>query len=186
VLPDEDGGNGSVEGDEVISPREYEEAFEELRLTLAMFRRWLDHELSSAVTTLEDGIMLDSNGAGTLDLGAPPLDRQWDVRRVNVSPQTGTSTAVATIFRGNGINHPMMYVDRTKTDLPEVAPWDEHQFTLRPGESLLLRITGGTAATRMFASAQVVEEIVDVVPVRDGQGVVSRLYDWWRENRAVS
>jgi len=170
----------------VIGPQEIDETVEELRLTLAMLRRWLDRELSSNVTTLEDGIVLDGSGVGVLDLGAPPLDRQWDVRRINVSPQSGTSTAVATIYRGNGVLHPMMYVDRTKTDLPEAAPWDEHQFTLRPGESLLLRITGGTAGARMFGSAQVVEEIVDLVPVRDGQGFVSRLYDWWRGQHAVS
>lgn len=165
----------------MLTPAELEETVDELRLTLALLRRWLDRELSALVVTLEDGIVLDGAGEGLLDLGAPALDRQWDVRRVNVSPQDPeiASAAVARIFRGNGVSHPMMYVDKTSTPLPEVGAWDVHQFTLRPGESLLLQITGGTPAARMFGSAQVVEEVVDLVPSRNGQGFLSKLVDWW-------
>jgi len=159
---------------------DYPEVVDELRITLAMLRRWLDRELSREVVTLEDGIVIDANGEGKLDLGAPALDRRWDVRRIAVSPQDPEvpSNAVAWVYRGNGVEHPMMYVDRTQTPLPTVAPWDEHQFTLRPGESLLLKMTGGTPNERMFASAQAVEEIVDMVPERDGRGFLGRLLDW--------
>lgn len=154
------------------------EAFvEEARMTMALLRRWLDQQLSSDVVTLEDGTVFPASGIALLDLGAPAMDRRWHVRRINVSPQdpTVTSTAVAYVFRGNNVQHPMMYVDRTQTPLPVQATWEEKQFTLRPSEALLIRVTGGTAGQRIFASAQVLEEPIDVVPIRDGVGVLGRL-----------
>jgi hypothetical protein len=119
-----------------------------------------------------------------ISLGQPSLDRAWDVRRIAVSPQDPTvdSAAIAFVFRGGAVGYPTLFVDRTRTPLPVVGPWDESQFTLRPGEPCFVQIVGGTPGAGIFASMQAVEIPTDQVPYR------RRRWGLWRKGimRAVS
>jgi len=146
------------------------EAAEELVRTLPILREWAQRELSSNPTTTEGAVTIDAAGEGIIKLGPPSLEHSWDVRRIAVSPQDPLtdSAAVAFVFRGGTVEHPMMFVDRTRTPLPVVAPWDEGQFTLRPGEPLFVQFTGATPGERMFASMQAIERPTEQVPERRG------------------
>jgi len=144
------------------------EAAEELVRTLPVLREWAQRELASSPTTTEGAVVIGADGEGLIRLGPPSLEHEWDVRRIAVSPQDPTvdSAAVAFVFRGGTDDHPMMFVDRTRTALPVVAPWDVGQFTLRPGEPCFVRFTGATPGERMFASMQAIERPTDQVPER--------------------
>lgn len=147
------------------------EAIDELLRTMPVLREWALRELHSAPTTTEGAIVIDAAGEGWIKLGPPSLEHSWDVRRIDVSPQDPTvetaATLIAFVYRGGtDDDHPMMFVDRTRTTLPVVGWWDEGQFTLRPGEPLHVRFTGATAGERMFASIQAIERPTDQVPER--------------------
>lgn len=146
------------------------EAIDELLRTMPVLREWALRELHSRVTTTEGAVVIGADGEGVVVLGPPSLEHEWDVRRIDVSPQDPTietpASVIAFVFRAGTDDHPMMFVDRTRTTLPVAGWWDEGQFTLRPGEPMFVRFVGCTPGERMFASIQATETPTEQVPER--------------------
>lgn len=126
------------------------------------------------VRTVEGSVSLDAAGAGVIRVDMPVLARAWDVRRINVTyenPAAASVATVVTVFRGNVAN-PLNYVDRNLVgppagNVPCMLPYTSRVFTLRQDEQLLLSVTGGTPATPIFGSAQVIGADFDTIYARD-------------------
>jgi hypothetical protein len=138
---------------------------DEVRAELARDRRRrAEHEARNRaiVRTVENMVVLDAAGAGTIDLGTPNPGRSWDVRRVSAcyqDPAAALAAGIAAIMRGNDPLSPYGFVERLPngTQLPASDTFSAQQLTLQQDEHLYIRVSGGAAGSAVFGSAQVAD-----------------------------
>ena len=97
----------------------------------------------------------------TLDLGAVPQGRVWQVRRMIVGGTTVTTTAAgsAYLFARGAPPADLALSDCVDifSTLPQGNTYGTHQLYLLPGEHLWVVFTGATAAQQYAAAARVEE-----------------------------
>ena len=126
------------------------------KLTAALAVRRPQNIIAQGMVTLD----ASGNGVIIFDPPGPSLGMAWDVRRVNVTAQDPATVTAGTayVYRGSDplVLSPYNFVD--KGAIPNVGTWSQHQFSLRNGEQVYVRIKGGPVGGTIFAAIQALAE----------------------------
>lgn len=128
----------------------------ELDDSIHPLRKALDHIASRERPTDQDvqaAVTCSAGGTGVLDFGAPDASQVWDIRRIMITGEDTTTVVTCTVRLFKREVNPANVVDMG-TQVPTVATYSRHQATYKPGENVLVRVTGFTASGRIFGLLQ--------------------------------
>lgn len=133
-----------------LTVSELKETVEPIHRTLQQIRRRekpTDNDLQASATASAAGVAL-------LDFGAPDASQVWDVRRITITGQDTTVIVACTVRLFKREVGPLTLVD-IGTQVPTVAVYSRHECTYKPGENLLVRVTGFTVSAYIGGLVQV-------------------------------
>lgn len=134
---------------DLLTVTELRDTVEPMHKTLREFAKRekpTDQDVQTAATA-------NAAGTATLDFGAPDASQVWDLRRVALSLQDATTIAAAAVRLYKREVSGVTLCD-VGTQVPTVATYSRHQMTFKPGENVIVVVSGLIAATRVFGLLQ--------------------------------